>query len=236
MIKLLAFDLDGTLTQHRSKLEEKNRSVLYLLSQKYKLIMIGAGGCMRIYQQMREFPIDIIGYYGMQESKMENGSPKILRTEFTTVDKEFFTKGANEMRKLYGYTEFKGETIEFHDSGMVTIPILGTKADVNDKVAFDPDRKKRAVMYPFVTDYYKDYTVFIGGSSSFDIVSKKFNKYNALARYCQENGYDINTEVCYFGDDFGQGGNDEQIKLGGVKHVFVDDYRNFEKLTEFLLK
>lgn len=236
MIKLLVFDLDGTLTQHRSKLEEKNRSVLYALSQKYKLIMIGAGGCMRIYQQMREFPVDIIGFYGMQESVMKDGKPEIIRTEFTTVDKEFFTEGANKMRALYGYTDYKGETIEFHDSGMVTIPILGTKADVKDKVAFDPDRKKRAVMYPFVTDYFKDYTVFIGGSSSFDIVSKKYNKFNALTRYCNEHGYDINTEVCYFGDDFGQGGNDEQIKLGGVKHVFVDDYRNFEKLSEFLLK
>ena len=234
MIKLLAFDLDGTLTQHRSKLEEKNRSVLYRLSQKYKLVMMGAGACMRIYGQMREFPIDIIGNYGMQESKMIDGAPQILRSDFYTVDKDFFEKGMNILRERYGYTEYKGENVEFHATGMVTLPILGTKADVKDKVAFDPDRKKRTVMYPFVSEYFKDYTVFIGGSSSFDIVSKKYNKYNALKRYCEENGYDINSEVCYFGDDFGVGGNDEQIKQGGVKHVFVDDYRNFEEKAKFL--
>ena len=35
MIKLIAFDLDGTLTQHKTKLEEKNRAVLEKLAKKY---------------------------------------------------------------------------------------------------------------------------------------------------------------------------------------------------------
>ncbi len=236
MIKLLVFDLDGTLTQHRSKLGEENRNVLYRLSKKYKMIMIGAGGCMRIYNQMREFPIDIIGYYGMQESVMRGGEPVIIRDEKYSVDKEYFTEGARLIREKYPqYSEFKGETIEFHPTGMVTFPFLGTKADVNDKVAFDPTREKRAVVYPFAKEYFKDYTVFIGGSSSFDIISKKYDKFHALERYCEENGYDINSEVVYFGDDFGVGGNDEQIKDGNVRRVFVDDYRNFGKKAQFLL-
>ena len=66
MYKLIAFDLDGTLTQHRSKLEQFNKDVLDELSARYKLIMVGAGGCERIYRQMNEYPIDIIGFYGMQ--------------------------------------------------------------------------------------------------------------------------------------------------------------------------
>jgi hydroxymethylpyrimidine pyrophosphatase-like HAD family hydrolase len=47
-IKLVAMDLDGTLTQHREALGEKNKSVLDRLSKKYKLIMVGAG-------QVKEF-------------------------------------------------------------------------------------------------------------------------------------------------------------------------------------
>lgn len=42
-IKLLAFDLDGTLTQHKSPLSDENRAVLEQLSKRYKLIMAGAG-------------------------------------------------------------------------------------------------------------------------------------------------------------------------------------------------
>lgn len=54
--KLIAMDLDGTLTQHKSKLEEKNTELLYKLKQKYHLTILGAGGCKRIYDQLNRFP------------------------------------------------------------------------------------------------------------------------------------------------------------------------------------
>ena len=47
MIKLIAFDLDGTLTQHKTPLDEKNKSVLNRLGEKYKLLMVGAGQLSR---------------------------------------------------------------------------------------------------------------------------------------------------------------------------------------------
>ena len=65
-IRLIAFDLDGTLTQHKSPLEPKTREMLVSLSKKYKLLMVGAGACRRIFNQMEGFPIDIIGNYGLQ--------------------------------------------------------------------------------------------------------------------------------------------------------------------------
>ena len=37
MKKLICFDLDGTLTQHRTPLEEENRKLLDALGKKYKL-------------------------------------------------------------------------------------------------------------------------------------------------------------------------------------------------------
>ena len=63
-IKIIAMDLDGTLTQHKEKLSAEHREVLDKLSQKYKLLMVGAGQVGRIFNQMDKYPIDIIGYYG----------------------------------------------------------------------------------------------------------------------------------------------------------------------------
>ena len=48
-VKLIAFDLDGTLTQHKSKLTPENLAVLTALRQKYRLLMVGAGTCRRIF-------------------------------------------------------------------------------------------------------------------------------------------------------------------------------------------
>jgi phosphoglycolate phosphatase-like HAD superfamily hydrolase len=76
---------------------------------------------------------------------------------------------------------------------------LGTKAVQKDKLAIDPDRKKRRAIYGEVCDLFSDYNVFVGGSSSFDMAPKPFNKYYALDLWCQENGYD-HSEVIYVGD------------------------------------
>ena len=43
--RLIAFDLDGTLTQHKSPLEDAARKTLNALSERYKLLMVGAGRC-----------------------------------------------------------------------------------------------------------------------------------------------------------------------------------------------
>ena len=120
MKKLICFDLDGTLTQHRSKLESENRAVLDRLKEKYKIIMVGAGNAPRIYAQMRNYPIDILGNYGMQESRMIGGEFKIVREDTSHPDKEFFIKNIEYLREKYGYTNYKGESVEFHPSGMVS--------------------------------------------------------------------------------------------------------------------
>lgn len=43
--KVLAFDLDGTLTQHKSPLSPEYRELLCRLGEKYTLLMVGAGSC-----------------------------------------------------------------------------------------------------------------------------------------------------------------------------------------------
>ena len=60
-MKLIAFDLDGTLTQHKEPLSEENRRVLDALAQRYRLVMVGAGQTQRIFRQLGCYPIDIIG-------------------------------------------------------------------------------------------------------------------------------------------------------------------------------
>lgn len=233
MKKLLCFDLDGTLTQHRSSLEEKNRRVLERLQTKYKLIMVGAGGAERIYEQMGKYPIDIIANYGMQESRMIDGVFTIIREDKSFPDKEFFIEKIEYLRKKYGYTEYKGDGVEFHTTGMITFPLLGTKADIADKIAFDPTREKRRVLYPEVLEIFKDYAVYIGGSSSFDFSEKCYNKYDAIMRYAKENGYE-KDEILYIGDDFADGGGDSHVRVYGLDYVEITDYRELEEKLSFL--
>lgn len=236
MIKLIAFDLDGTLTQHKTPLSEEHRAILEQLSKKYKLLMAGAGMCHRIFRQMGNFPIDIVGNYGMQEAKYnpETQDLDIVKDECLPCDRESVEKRITALREKYGFTEYAGDNVEYHASGCVTFPLLGTKAKQEDKLAFDPDRSKRRAFYQDVIDTFPEYIVFVGGSSSFDMAPRPFNKYFALDRYCKEHGYS-HDEVAYVGDDYGLGGNDESVYLSDIRFVTIDDYRDFPKvMAEFL--
>ncbi|MBP3485932.1 MAG: HAD family phosphatase [Oscillospiraceae bacterium] len=235
-VKLIAFDLDGTLTQHKTPLEAANRAVLERLSEKYRLLMVGAGGVRRIFNQLGGFPMDIIGNYGLQEGRYDPAAGDIVLVRDVAVDcdREAVDRRMTALRRRFGCTEYTGENVEFHPSGCVTLPMLGTRAQAADKLAFDPDRSKRRAILPAVREAFPEYTAFVGGSSSFDLAPKPYNKYFALSRYCQEHGI-AHSEVAYCGDDYGPGGNDESVARSDIRFVQVDDYTRLgEYLREFL--
>ncbi len=233
MTKLIAFDLDGTLTQHKTPLSQENRKILDRLRKKYALVMVGAGRCARIFSQMEGYPIDIIGNYGLEYAIYDTDAQTLttVRNLVFDCDRESVTKKITELRKRLGFTEYAGESVEFHASGCVTFPLLGTAAKQEDKLAFDPDRAKRRAVYNEVKAAFPEYKVFIGGTSSFDMAPTPFDKYYALDLYCNENNY-LHNEVVFVGDDFGLGGNDESVYLSDFKFIKVTDY----KKLEFFLK
>ena len=235
-IKIVAMDLDGTLTQHRETLGEKNKSVLDRLAKKYKLIMVGAGQVKRIFNQMNHYPIDIIGNYGLQYATYneKTADMDIKRDVIVEADKEYIEKKVTYFREKYGFTSFRGDNVEFHPSGCVTFPILGTKAIQEDKLSFDPDRSKRRAIYDEVSSCFDKFNVFVGGSSSFDMSPKPYNKYYALDLYCRENNIS-HSEVVFIGDDYGTGGNDESVYKSDFNYLKIDDYRDFEKVASVLL-
>ena len=236
-IKVIAMDLDGTLTQHKQPMSPLTRETLVKLSQKYKLVMAGAGQVMRIFNQMEQFPIDVIGNYGLQYAtyNAETGGLDMQRNETLPLgDRESIETKVTALREKYGFTEYVGDNVEYHPSGCLTFPCLGTKARQADKLAFDPDRARRRKIYAEVCETFPDYCVFVGGSSSFDMAPKPYNKYYALDLYCREHGF-AHDEVLFIGDDYGTGGNDESVYLSDIPFLCVDDYREFPELVQFLL-
>lgn len=227
-------DLDGTLTQHKSKLAPICRDTLNELAKRYKLLMVCAGGCERVFRQIDGFPIEIIGYYGMQLSTSQNGSFELLENHIITVDKLIITERVNVLRQEFKLEEYWGNSVEFHASGMITFPILGTDAPLDKKLAYDPDRTKRRNCYRRVKEVFHDYNVFIGGSSSFDIVPSPYCKLYALEKYLEITRINRNN-IVYFGDDYGVGGNDEDIFRSDIETICIDNYRNFPRIAKELL-
>lgn len=226
MIKMIAMDLDGTLTQHKSKPDRHCLEVLNELSHKYRLLIVGAGGCKRIFDQLGKIKCDMIGFYGMQNAGSDGTVLSITESVAVGGNRKLITNKIRQLRKEFGFNNYSGETVEFHDTGMITFPLLGTTARLEDKLAFDPDREKRRTVYKRVAEVFNDYTVFIGGSSSFDIVPKPYCKLYGVDQYLKSNHIE-REQIIYFGDDYGPGGNDEDLYKSGIRFVCIDNYKDF---------
>lgn len=237
--KIFAFDLDGTITQHKSKIEEANLRILQKLSKKYRVVIVGAGSCERISKQLYDISLDIIGQYGLEKARFESsgGDEKLTYIEKNVIeiDKEFFEKQISILRDKYSFNKYDGHSVEFHPSGIVTFPILGTEAKLTDKLNFDPKRERRREIYDDVQKHFPGSNVFIGGTSSFDISPLGYDKFNALQKYSSENNIAID-EVVYFGDDYGVGGNDEHIFKSSIDFIKVDSYLELARLIELAVK
>lgn len=89
-------------------------------------------------------------------------------------------------------------------------------------------------MYPEVLKIFKNYSVYIGGSSSFDFAGKRFNKYDAVMEYAKRLGLS-RDEVIFIGDDFDDGGGDSHVRIYGMDYISIDDYRLFPQRTSGLV-
>ncbi len=231
--KLLCFDLDATLTEHRMPLEPAARELMEKLCEKYDVVMMAAGNCPRVYKQMGNFPVPIVGNYGMQESAIVDGEFKIIREDTAPADTAFFLKWCQYFREKYGYTSYSGDPVEFHASGMVTFGLMGTAPDKYEKLKFDPDKAKRRAMYPEVLKVFKDYAVYIGGSTSFDFTPAQYNKFDAALRYAHEHGYSLD-DCLFVGDDLDDGGGDSHIRLYGMDYIRIWDYSKTPSMLRFM--
>ena len=233
--KLICFDLDATLCPHRLPVPEANKAVLDTICKLYDVVMVGAGNAPRIHRQMDDYPLDVSGNYGMEEYRMLDGKFTITKQLKFPADTAMFMKICQNLREEHGYTEYSGNPLEFHASGMVTFGLLGTAPDPLAKLSFDPDRAKRRAFYPEVVSLFPDYNVFIGGSTSFDFVLKQFNKYDATLKYALSKGY-TKDDVLFVGDDFDDGGGDSHIRLGGIDYIHILDYNELPEKLAFLYK
>ncbi|MGM9624295.1 MAG: phosphomannomutase [Eubacteriales bacterium] len=236
-IRLIVFDADGTLTGPRVPLESENRAVLEALAPRYRLAVNSAGHCRRIFEQLGHFPVDIIGNYGTEESVCIPGTETLCVKSIRSFpcDRSETERLVDELRSITGYTAYRGAGVCFHDSGCITIPLLGTQAQPDEKNAFDPDRKKRRAILPIVRGIFPSRNVYIGGTASLDLTPRGFDKYTALCRYCAEHGY-AHDEVLFAGDDFGEGGNDKAVYDADIAFLPVDDYRMLKTLLKPLLQ
>ncbi len=230
--KLVAFDLDGTLTKSKQPITEETASLLTELSRYVKIVIISGGSFVRFQEQLLRslepsVNIILLPTEGSErfEYDMEKREWKMTGHEtFPDKLKKEVVHALNEIIESAGYDiprEHYGEYIEDRDTE-IAFAALGQDAPLEKKEAWDPTREKRMKIKEALEAKVKGIMVAVAGTTSLDILPAGFDKAKGLHLLSEKLGI-AKEDIVFIGDAIVPGGNDYSVFKSGIKSIVVRD-------------
>jgi len=243
--KLVAFDVDGTLSPSRSPIDSEMANLLKELLQIKQVAIITGGAFADIERQI----LNKIG-----ENEERNKNLTLLPTnggglwvfdkkwlelscyKLTPNEKEEITKAICEVvgnDECANKDDDLGEKIQDRNSE-ITYSALGEHADIESKHAWDPDFKKRIFLQQELMKRLPEFEVKIGGTTSIDITPKGTDKAFAIKKIMEHFNYS-KDDILFLGDAIYENGNDYPVFLLGIDTIKVSDPEDTKKIIKNIL-
>lgn len=231
-MKVILFDMDGTLTPARKKMSAEVLESLLALSAKYQLGIISGSDFDYITQQCSQAldaidNIDVLPCNGTKFYKKNmlneryelvheaNMREKINDAVYQRILHKLMTF-QKDIMKRYPELPYTGTFFQYRGSLLNWCPI-GRSASHRDRTAWKSWDKNFRIRHEyseelktfiadqnFCKEFEAELTVALGGSTSFDIYPKGWDKTYGLRHY-------KNCDVYFVGDKCEPGGNDYHI-------------------------
>lgn len=243
MKKLIAFDLDGTLSDSKSVMDDRMAEVFTALLDHFQVCVISGGKFEQFHKQLlnnlhadsdRLKNLHLMPTCGTRYIHYENDTWKEVYAEnFTDREKSKIINALKQGAKKLGYEEKRpyGEVIEdrgsqvtFSALGQDIVDVLGKKG-VKIKESWDPNGVKKHKLRDYVADLLPDFEVRAGGTTSIDVtkpgIDKAYGMQNLMEMLSIEK-----EEILFFGDKLEEGGNDYPVKAMGIDSLEVSHWRD----------
>ncbi|KAM3726137.1 putative phosphomannomutase [Dirofilaria immitis] len=220
MATILLFDVDGTLTLPRQKMDQAMSNFMMEVHKTVPLAVVSGSDLSKIVEQLGESLEDVLNRFDYVFS--ENGLVSISEDTTFPVQSIKHHLGETRLKKLINFTlrEFakidlpvkRGNFIELRN-GMLNLSPIGRSCTQEERMQFTAYDKEHGVRQKFVKKL-KDFTegwnlnICIGGQISVDVFPYGWDK-----TYCLQFLDSFHT-IHFFGDKTSPDGNDY--------HLFTD--------------
>jgi HAD superfamily hydrolase (TIGR01484 family) len=230
MIRLVVFDLDGTLAESKSPIDAETAAWLSMLLTVVDVAVISGGDWPQFETQLlSRLPADHrLGHLSL----------------LPTCGTKFYRHGDDEWELLYSddlsgserdsivaalhaaappastRDASWGDVIEDRGS-QITFSALGQRAPLAAKTAWDPDMEKRHRMADELALSIPGFSVRLGGTTSIDVTKPGIDKAYGIERLREILHVDL-ADILFVGDALYPGGNDAPVRQAGVLSIQVD--------------
>ena len=243
MKKLIVFDLDGTIAESKSSLDEEMSALLRDLLSIIKVAVISGGNWPQFEKQLvSNLPRDanlknlsLLPTCGTKFYEFNSTWEKLYSEDFSDEEKE---KVISSLQDAIRLSDFKaervwGELIEDRGS-QITFSAIGQQAPLEEKKKWDPDFSKRRQMKALLDKSIPEFSVRLGGTTSVDVTKPGIDKAYGIGKLRDILGVAI-VEMIFIGDALFPGGNDYPAKEAGVVSIQVRDPHETKRVIETVI-
>lgn len=252
--KVIAFDLDGTLAESKSPLEDRMGELLRQLLTKFHVCVISGGKLGQFEKQllsnlkadpMQLEQLHLMPTCGTQYYTYSIADEKwdqVYAENFTDAEKKKIRESLEKGVKALGYEEPKvyGDTIEdrgsqltFSALGQDIVDELGMEG-VEKKEAWDPSGDKKLKLRDYVAELIPEFEVRTGGATSIDVTKPGIDKAYGMRKLMDL--LDVSKEeILFMGDRLKEGGNDYPVKAMGIDSLEVSHWEDTALAVEAIV-
>jgi HAD superfamily hydrolase (TIGR01484 family) len=245
-LRVVAFDLDDTLTVSKSKIDPRMAQLLAQLLASLDVCIISGGKFEQFDTQVLQYinapanqlsrlhimPTCGTRYYTWQNGDWRMNYAEDLREEEKSYVVRILTEGARKLGLWEAQTW--GDIIEDRGS-QITYSALGQAAPVDAKYAWDPDGTKKRKLRDYAAEYLPNLEVRVGGSTSVDVTRKGIDKAYGIGKLIDRLKISAD-QVLFVGDRLSEGGNDYPVIALGVRWVEVTRWQDTADYVERLIR
>lgn len=245
-LRVVAFDVDDTLTASKSKIDQHMAELLGELLARLDVCIISGARFEQIETQVLHFlqapsgrlaHLHVMPTCGTRYYTWRNGAWRARYSEDLTEDEKLrIVRVLAEGAQRLGFLEQHpwGEIIEDR-GGQVTYSALGQRAPVAAKHEWDRDGSKKRKLRDYVAERLPDLEVQVGGSTSVDVTRKGIDKAYGLQRLIEQLNISPD-QLLFIGDRLREGGNDYPVRALGVRWREVTHWHDTAGYVQDLLR
>lgn len=240
MVKLVVFDLDGTLAESKSPLDAEMARLLHTLLGLVKVAIISGGNWPQFQKQVvLRLPkgdslrnLSLLPACGTKFYRYETAWELLYSEDFSPVQSAKIKDALRRALEAMHFVAHKswGEQIEDRGS-QITFSALGQLAPLDEKKRWDADLAKRKKMQAFLGTLIPEFSVRIGGTTSIDVTKLGIDKAYGIRKLRETLGMPI-PEMLFLGDALFPGGNDYPAKEAGARCIRVRDLEETKRVIE----
>jgi hypothetical protein len=240
MKNLIVFDLDGTLAESKSAIDEEMSGLLIALISAVKVAIISGGDVPQFEKQLlAHLPqseilknLSLLPTCGTKFLQYNNGWRKLYSEDLSEAQKEKIIAALKSAVASSGFQPAKiwGEAIEDRES-QITYSALGQQAPLDEKKVWDPDFAKRKKIKAMLDASLPEFSIRLGGTTSIDVTLPGIDKAYGIGKLREILGVAL-QEMMYVGDALFPGGNDYPVRGTGVVCIQVGNIGETKRVIE----